>query len=110
MTAEFAGALRERISFQKPVDTPDGQGGMVRSWQPTDSVWAQVRVRDTTERLVAGRTKYPEKYDIICRTGFVIDPAWRVAWRGRLMSILSVQQDPEMPDRILLTTLVEREQ
>jgi SPP1 family predicted phage head-tail adaptor len=110
MKSEFAGILRERIIIQKPVDLADGYGGSVRSWHQSESVWAHVRVLNTTERLVAGRTLYPEKYEIICRSGVQVETGWRVAWRGRLMSILSVQQDPATPDRIELSTLMEREQ
>lgn len=108
--SEFAGILRERVTFQAAVDVPDGHGGSTRLWAAMDSVWAHVDVQDVVERSVAGRIRLHQTYQIICRTGKTVDPAWRAEWRGILMTITAVRTDPDAPDRITITALSEREQ
>ncbi len=108
--SEFSGILRERVTFQTSIDVPDGHGGSARVWAAMDSVWAHVDVQDVSERLVAGRIRLQQKYLILCRSGKNIDPAWRVEWRGTLMTITSVWSDPAMPDQVKITALSEREQ
>jgi SPP1 family predicted phage head-tail adaptor len=107
---EFAGLLRERVTFQAAIDVPDGHGGSTRVWAAMDSVWAHVDLADVTERNVAGRIKQQERYSIYCRSGKTIDPAWRLEWRGRLMGIAAVRSDPVMPDRLSISAILEREQ
>jgi SPP1 family predicted phage head-tail adaptor len=107
---EFAGALRERVTFLEAIDVPDSYGGSNRLWAAMDSVWAHVDLFDVQEHLVAGRIKQRENYKIICRTGKIIDPAWRLEWQGRLMSIIAVSSNPLLPDRLTITAVQEREQ
>jgi SPP1 family predicted phage head-tail adaptor len=107
---EFAGQLRERVTFQAAIDVPDGHGGSTRLWAAMDSVWAHVDLGDVSERVVAGRIKQQERYSIYCRSGKTIDPAWRLEWRGKVMSIVGVRADPVMPERLFISALVEREQ
>jgi head-tail adaptor len=107
---EFAGQLRERVTFQAAIDVPDGFGGSTRLWAAMDSVWAHVDLADVRESQVAGRIKQHEHYDIHCRSGKTIDPAWRLEWRGKHMAIVSVRSDPLLPDRIFISATVEREQ
>jgi SPP1 family predicted phage head-tail adaptor len=108
--SEFSGTLRERVTFQKAVDASDGQGGSRRVWQTMDSVWAHVAVSDVAERLVAGRTRDQQKYKITCRYPALLDPAWRVAWRGQVMAITAIVADPDTPERVTLIAVAEREQ
>lgn len=37
-----AGSLRTRIRFEKPVDRPDGSGGVSRTWEPALSRRARI--------------------------------------------------------------------
>ncbi len=108
--SEFAGILRERVTFQHALDVPDGHGGKARSWIAMDSVWAHVDSQGVQERLVAGRITQQQKYEITCRTEHVIDPKWRAEWCGLLMAIVGVRTQPDAPDMVQVSAIVEREQ
>jgi len=34
--------FNRRLSLQQPVETPDGAGGVVRSYEPVADIWAEV--------------------------------------------------------------------
>lgn len=36
------GDLDQRLSLERPVDTPDDIGGVTRAWAAVDEVWARV--------------------------------------------------------------------
>lgn len=47
--------LNRRLVLEAPVETPDGAGGLVVSWQERGTLWAEVRARSgRAVRLGAG--------------------------------------------------------
>lgn len=48
------GARGRRFTLELPLDTPDGFGGLVRSWQPGPQLWGSLRLLAATERVRAG--------------------------------------------------------
>ena len=48
-----AGQLRSRLTLQTPIETPDEQGGVVRSYGDVADVWAQVTLLASRENVVA---------------------------------------------------------
>lgn len=50
-----AGQLRDRVTFQKEIRTPDGGGGSTKSWGDDLTVWGQFNPERGRERLAAGR-------------------------------------------------------
>lgn len=47
------GALRTRLVLEAPVETPDGAGGVARSFAATANLWAQVTPISARERVLA---------------------------------------------------------
>lgn len=48
-----AGQLRTRLMLQAPVESADGQGGVVRSYADVGTVWAQVTLLASRESVGA---------------------------------------------------------
>ena len=46
-----SGRLRHKITFQKPVETPDGSGGQSIVWQDVATRRAEIRPRTGSERF-----------------------------------------------------------
>jgi SPP1 family predicted phage head-tail adaptor len=98
------GAMRERLTLEQPVRTPDGAGGATVAWQPVTEVWAHVRPISGDERLrhdqVAGRLTH--EVWIRHRTG--IAPAMRFTQGARIYEIVAIL---ELGRRSRLTCLCE---
>lgn len=50
-----AGRLRDRVTFQESVDTPDAAGGVYQSWRNVVTVWGALQEERGRERVEAGR-------------------------------------------------------
>lgn len=87
--AELASRLRERIVLETPVETPDGQGGMVRSWTAHARCFAEVMPLslDGGERMDAAREVMRLAYRIVLRARPDISTRMRVVWRGRHLNV-----------------------
>jgi head-tail adaptor len=110
MKPEFSGMLSERITLQLPVDTQDGGGGFVRIWQNMQDLWAQVSVQPQDERRYGGHIAGVTHYTITIRRDGAVPLQARLLWRGRLLSILAVADDPTAKDRLRISASEEREQ
>ena len=88
------GSLRDRLTLEQPVRTPDGGGGASVSWEPVADLWAHVRPISGDERLahdqVAGRLTH--QVWIRHRTGVV--PAMRFRDGARIYEIVAVLDSP----------------
>lgn len=89
------GHLDQRVTFQSPVEEPDGQGGVTRTgWAnitPTPTMWARVRVADGSEGERDERRVANEyKAEIIVRNRADLTETMSVVWRGRRMNIRSI--------------------
>ncbi len=110
MTVEFSGVIAERITLQRPVDTPDGGGGFVRVWQDVQEMWAQILLRAQDERRYGGHVAGVNRYDILVRRDGAIPLDARVRWREHLLAIVAVEHDPTVEDRVRIGAIEEREQ
>lgn len=97
------GRLNRRLTLQAPIESDDGQGGVVRGYADQAAVWAQVApvVASAVERGVAGAEVAAMQLRIILRAGVTLTRTHRfvdganiyriVAWRdrdgGRLVEI-----------------------
>lgn len=84
------GAMRERLTLEQPVRTPDGAGGATVAWQPVTEVWAHVRPISGDERLrhdqVAGRLTH----EVWIRHRAGIAPAMRFTQGARIYEIVAI--------------------
>lgn len=49
------GERGRRFTLQLPIETPDGFGGAIRSFQPGPLLWGAMEILSADERLRAGR-------------------------------------------------------
>jgi SPP1 family predicted phage head-tail adaptor len=82
--------LRERLTLEEPVRTPDGGGGVSLAWQTVAELWAFVRPISGDERLrhdqLAGRLTH--EVWIRYRPGVL--PAMRFTQGARIYEIVAV--------------------
>lgn len=55
-TRPAIGARGRRFTLELPLETPDGFGGVLRTWQPGPRLWGSIELLTTMERIRAGRT------------------------------------------------------
>jgi SPP1 family predicted phage head-tail adaptor len=89
-----AGALRDRVGWQRASDVADGAGGYTRSWAAVRPLWAKVTPTGGKEGLVAGT--------LLASQNWRVEIRWRpdrpttgdrFVHNGRALNILSIE-DP----------------
>lgn len=61
------GRLRHRVALQEPVDSDDGAGGSIRTWQSVVTLWARLEPLVAAERVAAGRLEAAADHRITLR-------------------------------------------
>lgn len=90
-----AGQLRERVTIQQAVETPDGGGGSSIDWQDVATVWAEVRPLSGRERLQAQQLESAVNYRIRIRFRSDITAGMRLVWRDQVMNIRAVYNEDQ---------------
>lgn len=104
-----AGALSERVTFQRATRGDDGYGNVVVGWADHLTVWADVRETTGKERVDAGRIEASATATVRVRASGAtraLTAADRMAARGETWNIRSIV--PVGSDRSMLDLLVER--
>ncbi len=71
--------LRQRITLQSPVDTPDGEGGFSRQWQTIATVWASSDAASPRMRFEAAQQEYSTSHRITIRWRPDVSAAMRLS-------------------------------
>ncbi len=95
------GALRQRVTLEAPVDTPDGAGGFARSYAPVAQVWARIAPTSAREDFVEQRAEQSISHLVTIRWRDDVASAMRFSFRGRKLLIRSVF-DPDERRRFLI--------
>jgi SPP1 family predicted phage head-tail adaptor len=82
-------SMRERVTIERQVVTPDEMGGETRSWQPWRTVWAEVKPTRGGEQVLGEA--------IVGQQGFVVRVRFveglgitdRIVWRGKRLNVLA---------------------
>ncbi len=107
MSARDPGRLRERVTIEMQVRTADGAGGASIGWTALATVAAEV-ISFKGASLVAGeRDEAREPFRVVIRYRGDVTTEMRIAWRGRLLDILS-RHDPDGGRRWLALDCEER--
>ena len=94
MTAEFAGALSERVAIEDWQGDPEGG-----TWLAGGDAWAAIVPHDPGATVIGeGRASRP-RYRLTMRSGRAVTLASRFSWRGRVLAVLRLEPDPRTPDR-----------
>ncbi len=89
------GRLKSRLVLQAPVETPDGQGGVVRSFASVTTMWAAVMQLSAREQTEADAHGSSVRVRIVVRGNFSITPQHRLVDGARVYRIASVRDFDE---------------
>lgn len=85
--------LRHRITFQKPVEMPDGYKGHTVNWQDMVTVWASVEplsIIATREYFDSQQIKADIMHKVKIRYREDVTLKMRIKHRGRVLEIKSI--------------------
>jgi head-tail adaptor len=88
------GRLKTRLTVQAPVETDDGQGGVVRSYTTLTTAWAQVTplaARGGGADVEAGAEGATARYRIILRSNFVLTLQHRLVDGARIYRLTAIR-------------------
>lgn len=83
------GQLTTRLTLQAPVESDDGQGGVVRSYAAQAVLWAQVVPHAARDRIAAGDDGANQRASITLRGGVALSRAHRLTDGARVYRIVS---------------------
>jgi SPP1 family predicted phage head-tail adaptor len=99
--------LRHRLTLEAPDETPDGAGGVVRSWTALGEIWAAIEPLSAGESIVADKRVGRLTHRIVIRHRADLTLNHRFRLGTRTFAIRSLR-DAEERGR-LLECLVEEE-
>lgn len=102
MSGEFTGLLRERIVVERPVSLRNAMGLQQPGWEQVCRCLASVVLdsigSEAEGQALSAMPRY--KVTIRWREGIALDQ--RVLWRGRMLAVRQLLDDPRRRDRIIL--------
>lgn len=88
------GARRRLFVLDVPLETPDGFGGVVRTFQPGPQVWGAIEALDLAERERAGRAEEAVTHRVRLRHRADVDGRMRLTLGARRFAIRAAT-DPD---------------
>ena len=85
------GQLRTRLVIQQPVETPDDQGGVVRSYTTFATVWAQVTPLGARRDQQAEGDGATQSYRIVLRSNLSLTLQHRFSDGARIYRIIAIR-------------------
>lgn len=100
--SEFAGTLSERISVERPVGGRTVMGVQDSLWEPVFSCPASIVPEGAGAESEAMALSAMPRFRVTIRKrdGIAIDQ--RINWRGKLMMVRQMLDDPRASDRIIM--------
>lgn len=103
MSAEFAGALRERVTIEQPNPARDPLGGRTGGYLYDGAAWAAVSPVIPADLSSADALSALPRWLVTLRKREGVAPGTRLVWRGRYLRVRVVVSDPRDPARMVLT-------
>jgi len=85
------GHLNRRLLLEAPHDSPDGAGGVVRSYRTVTTLWAQVTPVSLRADVEAGHAGASARYRIVIRKRGDVTIRHRLQESGRLYRIVATR-------------------
>ena len=99
------GELRERLTLQEFVLTPDGAGGSTKSWNDVPgTIWAKIEPLNGGEAFRQGMLNATQLYRVTIRWRGTISPTNRLVWNGQALNIRTCA-DPDNRRAALVMTV-----
>lgn len=106
--SEFAGALRERIAFERRSNERDLLAGARGKWRYDGAAWAAVAPLAPGDLEQADSLSALPRWRVTVRRREGIDLNSRIVWRGRYLRVRSIESDPREPAQMILVTEEQR--
>ena len=100
--SEFAGTLSERIVIERPVGARTPLGVQQSEWEAVCRCLASVVLEGAGAESEAQALSAMPKYRVTIRTREGVGIDQRVNWRGRLLMVRQMLDDPRTRDRIVM--------
>lgn len=100
MSPPTIGALRQRVTIEAPVDSPDDIGGFTRGFATHAQLWARIETLGSAEQFIEQRAEQSTRLAVTIRWRSDVTSQMRIAFRGRRLWIRSVE-DPDSTRRFL---------
>lgn len=100
VTGEFAGALRQRVRFERRLIAFDRLGGARGDWVIDGAGWARVTPLPAAPSSPLGAGE--DRWAVLIRARAALETETRLRWRDQLLRIVQVERDPRTPDRMRL--------
>jgi SPP1 family predicted phage head-tail adaptor len=101
------GELRLRLTIEAPVESDDGEGGVIRTWTDAGDVWAALEPLAMDGRAVADRETQVRRYRLTLRFYPDLSVQHRFRLGGRILQICAMHDPDERGE--FLECLVEEE-
>lgn len=100
------GARRRRFVLERPIEQPDGFGGVLRRYVPGPTLWGAITALGTAARIQGGRADALVTHRITLRRRGDLSPAMRLSAGPRRFAIRTVA-DPDEGGRDLVCEVEE---
>ncbi|MDP4004826.1 head-tail adaptor protein [Methylobacterium sp. NEAU K] len=100
------GARRRRFVLERPLEEPDGFGGVLRRYVAGPVLWGAIAPAGVVERPAGGRTDTLAAYRVTLRGRPALDPTMRLAAGPRRFAIRAVTE-PDALGRDLICHVEE---
>jgi head-tail adaptor len=100
------GARRRRFVLERPVEQPDGFGGVLRRYEPGPALWGAIASLGTLTQVRGGRSDILVTHRITLRRRADLDPTMRLSTGPRRFAIRTVT-DPDARGRDLVCEVQE---
>lgn len=100
--SEFAGTLNERIAVERPVGARTPMGVQQSEWEAVCRCLASIVPEGAGAEAEAQALSAMPRYRVTIRwrEGIAIDQ--RISWRGRMLIVRQMLDDPRARDRIAM--------
>ena len=109
-----AGALNERITFQRQTVSVDDVGNRINTWSDYFRCWSAVSTSrlNTTEKNEAGQTLEQERLDFVVRycqqTSEVNSTEYRIIFKGQIYNIVYLDKTDFQKQMLKFSALLVR--
>jgi SPP1 family predicted phage head-tail adaptor len=84
------GALTDRVSLQRRVDTSELEGGTAHIFMTVSSLWARVRSLSTRLMMAGDGRAAAASHSVVVRYRSDVAVGDRFGWRGRWLEVVGV--------------------
>lgn len=101
---EFSGRMRERVRIEQRIYGADDNGGPGAGWESVGTAWAIVEpmARAAVAAVQADTRLTSRTWRVTMRSEYRVLLDMRLVWRGGLLRVSGVEQDPGQPDRVVV--------